>query len=328
MTPTTIGIVGTGSIATTMHIPLLRAMDSARITWIADVDENRAREVGRINRLSFVRLDSDPSRLPPCDIVLLSIPLLARRAYLDHYMTTETAVFVEKPLAIDATEHARLLTSFESWRLMVGYQRRFYTTSQLMRSLILSGTFGALLKIFVAEGGRVTRTGGSGAYQDESVVRGGGIIKNLGCHSLDLILWLTGATEFRIKDRHVVWDGDTDRSGNATITLSNVGGMPGADCDLFWTVSSLEAQTNSIQLQFERATLNSSIAPTACLDLLDRDRKLLARLSSSAGATTSLQAFYLEWNDTINSFKQRHEPLLSGRSCLAAAQLMDQLLER
>src|SRR5207244_594476 len=105
-----------------------------------------------------------------------------------------------------AREHRRLMTSFDTWQLAVGYQRRFYATSCLMRKIVQSGALGTLRQVCIAEGGRATRTGSGGAYQDEPVARGGGIVKNLGCHSLDLAFWLTGAEGFLLTDRHVEWD--------------------------------------------------------------------------------------------------------------------------
>jgi predicted dehydrogenase len=330
MSPASIGIIGTGGIATRVHIPVLRAMTSARIVWVTDANEDRGREVGRVNRLPYVPVVSDPNRLPPCDVVLLSIPLSARQVFFDHYADTQTAVLSEKPLALDATEHRRLMTTFQNWQLAVGYQRRCHATSQLLRQLIHSGAFGALLKVCIAEGGRVTRTGAGGQYQDESVARGGGIIKNLGCHSLDLALWLTGAISFQIEDRRVEWDGDTDRSGSAAIRLFGIEGAPGHNCELDWTVSWLEAQPNTIELQFERAFVRAPIAPSANAELLGLDGQLLAQLDATAsgGAATSVQAFYLEWDDVIEAVRQRREPMLSARSCCLAAELMDELLDR
>jgi predicted dehydrogenase len=330
MTSASVGIVGTGSIAAGMHIPVLRAMPLVCLAWVTDVDDARGREIARINRIPFASIDADLAGLPPCDMVLLAIPLLPRRSYFDHYAKTGTVVIAEKPLAVNAAEHRRLTNSFAPWQLAVGYQRRCYATSRFMREIIHSGAFGTLQTIRIAEGGRVTRTGMGGTYQDEGVARGGGIIKNLGCHSLDLAFWMTGANKFSVKDRRIEWDGDTDRRGAATIRLIGVAGVPAQECELVWTVSWLEAVPNTIDLQFERAVLRCPVAPSDGLDLINHNGQVLGKIDATAsgGAVTSMQACYREWEDVIRSAKDQRASNLSAVSCEPAARLMDELLDR
>lgn len=327
---TSVGIVGAGAIAATAHIPVLRAMPDAGIAWIADTNERRGREVARLNHARFAPVQTDLDSLPPCDVVLLAIPVPPRGAYFDYFAGTNTAILAEKPLANDAPGHARLTARFASWRLAVGYQRRYYATSLLLRSLVRSAVFGPLLGIRIAEGGRVMRTGGLGTYQDVATAEGGGVVKNLGCHSLDLALWLTDAGGFRIHDRQVEWDGDTDRRVHAVIELIDVGGSVGHRCRLDWTLSWLDAQPNCYEFEFNKALLRCPIAPADHIDLLGKDRRMLTRLQTPAGqgATTSAQAFYLEWDDLLAGLKSRREPVVSAISCLKAAELMDELLLR
>lgn len=324
----TIGILGAGQIATAMHIPVLRAMDGVRIAWIGDADISRASEVARANRSRCAALTNDLGDLPACDILLLSIPLLPRRAYFDHYASTKTAILAEKPLAIDAVEHESIVAKFCHWRLSVGYQRRYYATNQLLYSLIRSSIFGALRRVKVAEGGRVTQTRGVGLYQDEAVVRGGGITKNLGCHTLDLALWLTAPSGFHVRERQLAWDCETDRRASATVALFDICGVAGCNCELDWTVSWLDPQPNIFELQFENATIRSSVAPSSQVDVIDRTGNIVSRLTvdTEKGATTSSQAFYLEWADLVESVKLQRESLASAISCSPTARLMDALL--
>jgi len=328
--PTKVGIIGAGDISTNMHIPVLRAMQAVSIRWIGDIDLARAERIGRANRLAVVSLEGDYSEIPEVDIVLLAIPLPPRRNYFDFYTRGETAIFAEKPLTINAAEHRELLVAYEPWRLAVGYQRRYYATNQLLRKLIRSEAFGPLQKIVVNEGGRVTRTGGSGAYQDLPVTQGGGIVKNLGCHSIDLAFWLTGASSAIVKNRSIQWDGDTDRGCQADIKLLNLNGISGSECGLLWDVSWLESRSNMIELQFENAFLRCPASPASTVQLRDGKGQELAALDAthSASAVTTNQACYLEWLDVISAVKSRTEQPASVRSTLATAVLIDALLER
>lgn len=327
---TTVGIVGAGTIATTAHIPVLRAIPQIQIAWITDTHEKIGRAVANNNSVRFASLGNGIETLPPCDVVLLAIPLGRRDVYFDHFASAQSAVLAEKPLANNASEHAKVAVQFASWQLAVGFQRRFYATTALLQSIIQSNVFGPLLGIHIAEGGRVLRTGGFGTYQDEPTVNGGGIVKNLGCHSLDLSLWLTQARHFRLHDRLVIWDSSTDRRAQAEIELIDVGGIPGHNCMLHWTVSWLDDQPNCYEFEFAGALLRCPIAPSDYVDLLGKDHRELSRCQTprASGATTSAQAFYLEWNDLFGALENKRAPVQSAMSCLSTAELMDQVLSR
>lgn len=325
----TVGIIGTGIIAATMHIPVLRALGTVDIRWATDANAARGRRIARANGLEFVDLPADPASLPPCDLVALAIPLVGRDRYLAYYATTGTAVVAEKPLAITATEHAAAAAAFDPWRLNVCYIRRTYATSRLLRECVLSGIFGELREVVVAEGGRGTRTGGGGGYQDEPVAAGGGIVKNLGCHSLDLVLWATGAKSFRIEHRAIEWDGATDRHCDASIVLQDVAGSAGRECALRLTLSWLAAQSNTVTFRFDRADVVSPIAPSLSVDVLGREARRIGTLQPACGgATLSNQAYGIVWSQSIAALERKRESEVSARSCQPAADLMDALLAR
>ncbi len=330
MSETTVGIIGAGAIASTMHIPVLRAMPQFRIAWLTDSNSVRGRSIAAANALPFVELPNDPASLPPCEMVGIAIPLIGRQRYFDQYAGTSTAVMAEKPLSITAEEHMAIASTFDPWRLTVCYIRRTYATSRMLRQAIRSGAFGQLEEIIMAEGGRGTKTGGGGTYQDEGVAEGGGITKNLGCHAIDAVLWTTGATNFRIESRSMEWDGATDRQCDASLTLQGINGVAGYDCRLRLTFSWLAAQPNTMTMRFANATLTAPVAPASRLDLLAPDAHQIGVLEAPPhlGASTSNQAYGLVWQHAHAGFRNQTESDLSARSCQPTADLMDALLTR
>ena len=324
---TAIGIIGTGVIATQVHLPILAAMDDVEVAWIADANPAVARSVAEIHGLSAVPLDSDLSNLPQVDVVLLAIPLPPRPVYLEHYQKTTTALLVEKPLANSAEQHRDILGAFPSWQLSVGYQRRFYGSSLLVRSFIETGTLGPLRAVRVSEGGRTTRTDGAGQYQSLPVGSGGGIVKNLGCHALDLVLWLTSATGFRIRRREVAWDDETDQRCVATIDLDGFSGRP---IEFEFALSWIDRMENRIEFRFDGGILSCPIAPTTEIELLNPSGKPIATLSArgAARATTPRQAYFLEWRAMLDAVAARSPQPISAGATLLCAELMDALLAR
>lgn len=324
---TTIGVIGTGTIATGVHLPILAAMDDVEIAWVADANEAVARAVAELHGISAVPIASTPSNLPPADVVLLAIPLPPRPAYVEHYRSTTTALLIEKPLANSAEEHRRIVSDFPDWQVSIGYQRRFYGSSVLVKSFIDTKVLGSLRTIRVVEGGRMTRTEGAGHYQSLPVRAGGGIVKNLGCHALDLSLWLTSATRFRIRDRRVAWDDETDQRCDATIELTDVAGHR---VDLEFSLSWIDRMENRIEFRFENGTLACPIAPAAEIELWSGAGKRIASLSVQGPerATTPRQAYYLEWRAFLDAVANRSSQPISASSNLLCAELIDALLAR
>ena len=143
-------------------------------------------------------------------------------------------------------------------------------------------------------------------------------------------MWITGATSHRILERHIEWDGHTDRHAAAQLVLAGLNGKFDETCELNWCVSWLEPQTNFVELRFERAILRCPIAPGEAIEVLDRDHRRLGGMpvAETGGAVTSAQAFYLEWEDFAQSVRNRQQSSMSANSCLLVAEIMDELLER
>lgn len=312
-----VGVVGTGVIATNTHIPVLRAMSGVRLAWVGDLDTDLARDVARLHRTQAVDL-SRLEDVPRVDAVLLAIPVPPRARYLDYLRSTETAVLVEKPLANSVNEHRALLDGFDCWQLGVGYQRRFYASFGLMKAAVETGVFGPLRGIEVREGGRTTRTGGAGDYLMAPTKLGGGIVKNLGCHSIDLALWLSGATGHEIHDLELNEAGDTDFACSTRATLTT----PAGDVDLDWRLSWLQEMENTFTLRFDAARLRCGMGPGGDVEVLSTSGELLGRLTATDGARTSAQAFFLEWRDFLAAAVDRREQPISAKNTLYTAAFM------
>ena len=214
--PISVGVIGAGSIASGMHLPTLLAMEECSIAWIMDSAPERARALAKAFGLEHLKTPTSLADAPPCDAVLLAIPLPPRMALFDALLPGEAAIMAEKPLMTTGAEHRSLVEQFAPWRISVGYQRRQYATNRLLKKIVSSRVFGDLLGVSMAEGGRTTRSGGAGGYQDLSIEEGGGITRNLGCHSLDSTLWITQAKGATIIDRQIEWDGRTDRKASCS----------------------------------------------------------------------------------------------------------------
>lgn len=323
-----VGIVGTGTIATSVHIPVIHNIPDADIAWVADASETLARKVGSHNRTASISVTEIEAQLGNCDVVLLAIPLLPRAGYFDLLHNKEVAVLSEKPLALNAGDHKKYAELFGDRRLSICYARRFHGTSRFLRSALTDRTFGLPKVIRVAEGGIAGRTGGAGTYQDESSERGGGITLNLACHALDCVFWMTGATSYEILSREIEWDGDTDRRLKAQILLKDLHGHHGEQTRLDIIVSNLDTLANMMDFEFDGLTLRCPVAASDHFEVISHGRPLEASLCSTEGAKNSMESYYQLWRNVLCSHQAGVVSDVSARSSIVMAQLMDELLTR
>jgi predicted dehydrogenase len=280
-------------------------MPGVHVAWLADASEERARSAAEAFRVPWAALPANPAGLPPCDVVLLAIPLLPRAAYHEALAARGTAVFAEKPFALNANDHLRFMDLFPLERVGCGYMRRKFAGSILLKRAITEEWFGPLRRIRIAEGGRATKTGVDQSFQDLEVAAGGGILINLGCHQLDLAFHVTGATEYEIRSRRVVFDGATDRKAEGTIILKYVRGTSAAMCELEFCCSWLDRQDNRIEVEFEHAALiiPTTVDGAATVRPVGDQRAYATLTTTERGARTINQAFYLEWVDFLEGLE-------------------------
>jgi predicted dehydrogenase len=349
-----IGVVGAGVIARQVHLPVLRSMRNVRLVWIADADPNRARAAAEANRLEHFPSPASPAHLPDCDVALLAIPVGARPAYYEGLSRRGIAVFAEKPFAATAEEHRWGMSLFSPDRVACGYMRRMYASSSLLKRVIASNLFGPVRRVCIREGGRTSKTGADQSHYDDVRAAGGGVLISLGCHDVDLALHITGATHFEVLDSRLVMDGLIDRKVECRVRLDGVGNAHGlADqsersCLFELTVSWLDEQPNTVEVEFDTAVLSASLQPAGLVEVSaikasndhhhdmmmptsrDPAPSLLPilELRRDTAARTTNQAFYLEWSEFLHALEEGRPSGIAAATSLRTAEMIDELYAR
>jgi predicted dehydrogenase len=323
-----IGIVGAGEITRKSHLPVLASVADVEIAWIYDRNSESAAALGRAYGLTAVH-PAALQDLPACDVVLLAIPVDARASYLDQLSVRGQAAFCEKPFARSHAEHLQFTERFEPHALGVGFMRRFFRSTMLLRRIVDDGMFGRLLAIDVREGNRSKGSGVDASFLDDPRLGASrGVLTDLGSHSIDLALYISGATAFQVRSRARVMDGNVDRRLEADVLLTTRRNGPTLPVEMHYCVSWLDRQANRIQLIFEHANVWSGLDPGAEVFVgnIESPGDALLLSTRSPGATSFNQAFYLEWEDFLTGFRAKRESTVSGRSALLTTSLVETLL--
>jgi predicted dehydrogenase len=322
-----IGVVGAGAISRMVHLPVLTAMPEARVAWVADAHDGRAAAVAAAFGVPHAPIASVPEAVRDCEAVLLAIPVGVRAPYLAALARHGVAVMVEKPFARTVREHDEIVAMFPPHRIACGFMRRTYASTALARRALQEGWFGRPSRIRISEGGRTTKTGVDRSYFDDPSAGGGGILLELGCHALDLVLHLTGTRDHEIVRQSMVLDGHADRRAEADVLLYPESGRRGEPIVLEYAFSWLDRQDDRVDIEFPGARLRFGTRPDAPVTLCGntpgaRETHLVP---PAGGATTSNQAFYLEWRWLLESLATGVPSPVAAGTCRNVTALVEDL---
>jgi predicted dehydrogenase len=327
VTALAIGIVGAGEITRRSHLPVLVNMPDVRIAWIYDHRPERASALASAHGIPAIHALA-PHELPACDVALLAIPVEVRGDYLQHFANCRTAVFCEKPFAMSAAEHQRVTAAFAPHAIGCGYMRRFFQSTMLLRHIMAHNTFGPLLQLDISEGNRSKGSGADASYLDDPRLGASrGVLADLGCHGIDLALYISGADAFEVQSSTQVLDGNVDRKVTAQVDL-RCSSNTGSPVEFNFGVSWLDRQDNRVRLTFSHTTVWSDLSVAGTVHVGDPQypKEAISLSSSAAGATTYNQAFYLEWKNFLDGVRTQRESLVSARSALLTTSLVEVLL--
>ncbi|MGK5508594.1 Gfo/Idh/MocA family protein [Brevibacillus formosus] len=242
-----VAVIGAGDIAG-HHLRALAEMKQLQGVAIADIQLDRAHEAGRRHHLAPYADYREMVLKEKPDIVVITLP---------HYLHKEAAVWsagqgchilLEKPMALNAAECEEIIQAAKrsNVTLVVGHTQHFKPENRKAKEMIAQGSLGKLVMINDTRHLHYFREGRPDWFFEKAKA-GGGIMMNLGAHSVDKIQWLTGSRIVRVKASlsHFGGRGDIEGSGlafletstgvAATVSQSGYRGVPKDETELIFT---------------------------------------------------------------------------------------------
>ena len=189
-----IGVIGTGVIATTKHIPNLLKREDVKITMLCDPDTAKAEKAKADLGLTDAVVCADYKEVctnPDIDVVHVCTPNPS------HYEITMLAlnngkhVYCEKPMALTYKEAKEMTDTARAkgLKLTSGTQWRYNAAPMRMKEMVENGEFGDIYYVKSSQL-RPRRLPAYGVYTSKAG-NGGGVLLDGGPHSIDLPMWLT-----------------------------------------------------------------------------------------------------------------------------------------
>ncbi|MFY9234493.1 MAG: Gfo/Idh/MocA family oxidoreductase [Fimbriimonadaceae bacterium] len=225
MTKLKIGIIGSGGIAQSCHMPGYASVpDKCEMVAVCDINPDVAREAA--DKFGISHICTDYRELlgnPEIDAVSVATPNKFHLQPTVDALRAGKHVLCEKPLAMNADEGREMCRAAKETGkiLQVALQQRFSGPMRYMKAFIDAGEMG---DIYYARAWALRRRGvpGWGVFTDKEK-QGGGPLIDIGVHILDMTLHLMGYPK-PISASGMTWDmlgknpelhnnwGDYDRS--------------------------------------------------------------------------------------------------------------------
>ena len=193
-----IGIIGLGTIAQTIHLPILTRMSDAEVVAVCDVDRAKAQFVAQkygIRRYynSFERMLAAEQEIDAVDICT---PTISHKEVAIAALESKKNVLVEKPLARTQKEAVEIVSAVKKHHLilMVGMNNRFRPDAMILKSFIEENALG---EIFYAKAGWFRKLNPQSAWLARKAQSGGGVVMDLGIVMFDLAFWMMGYPEVK-----------------------------------------------------------------------------------------------------------------------------------
>jgi predicted dehydrogenase len=188
-----VAVIGLGKMGL-LHASLVNVVPDVKLVAVCE----KSRIISRFSRNAFtdVKIVTDTEDLSQLqiDTIYVTTPTSTHYSIISAIIEQNICknIFVEKPLSNSAVESARICElikkSGNAGIYMVGYNRRFNVTFRKAMELIGEGTLGQLLNFTAYAFSSDFLVDSPGKKR----VNRGGVLRDLGCHAIDLAGWFTG----------------------------------------------------------------------------------------------------------------------------------------
>lgn len=192
-----VALVGCGAVSEILYAPALgRLAQQGLVATTTLVDPNPARIAIVQGILPGARSAATLETALSSGAVDLAIIAAPHRRHADQAvacLNASVAVLCEKPMATSTAECDRMIEAADRANrlLAVGHFRRFFPCCQIIKTMIATGTLGAVRSFTVLEGETYSWPAQSASFFTRQEA-GGGVLIDAGAHTIDLLLWWLG----------------------------------------------------------------------------------------------------------------------------------------
>lgn len=189
--PVRVAVLGAGSIAQIVHLPILSRMRGVQVAALADRDAHTARTIAKRFEVPSVSTNFEEILTDDIDAVVVCTPSSRHEEQVRAALRAGKYVLCEKPLALTPKGVASLLEEpGADERLVVAMNQRYRPDAVALRQFVAGGELG---DVYYLRTGWLNRYRPRGrTWRERKATAGGGAFIDLGLQMLDLAMWTLG----------------------------------------------------------------------------------------------------------------------------------------
>jgi len=217
-----VGMIGCGIIGWA-HIEAFKTIDDAKITAVCDISDEHLKDAIGETGANGYKDYKEMLEKEELDLVVINLPHGLHGEATCYCAEKGVNVFLEKPMGISSGDCEKMISACEKAGVMlwVGHPQRYVAGNIFAKSLIDSGELGELVSFMEIRNVDYFSEKRPRWFLNKAM-SGGGIMINLGAHSLDKMKFFSDSTIEEISGSiHLREDSDCEDGGQAFVKMAN-----------------------------------------------------------------------------------------------------------
>jgi predicted dehydrogenase len=317
-----IGIIGAGNITESIHLPILSEYPGTEISYIADVDMDRAERLSKMGGCVPIQIEERIDTLPECDVVLLAIPVGVRREYIEEFSKRKTPIFSEKPFAKNTEDHLDFIRLNKE--MTCNYMRTWFSSTKQMGDIVESEIFGQLESVEIKEG-LVNNVGmGKEHYRNNYRLAGGGVLMESGCHTISQIAHILREYDIVVETSKIIWKNGLDIS-----VETNMRATKDSIVEVKYDIGRVEFAEASAKFQFQNARVEfDHTGSSSKLKIYKEGVEDAVVIENWNSATSFGEGVFLKWAEFIESIQSKDSMDINRMTGLEVTKIITSIYEK
>jgi predicted dehydrogenase len=314
-----LGIIGTGTIAQTAHLPNITKMQEFELVGVCDKEKARLNGVAEKYRIGVKEQDYQAflSR-DDIDAVIISTPTDSHLEIGLAAIEAGKHLLIEKPFTRSLSEAQQLYDASLSSNtiLMVGMNHRFRLDLATMRNMIGHKELG---DVYQVQAGWLNHQSSQQQWSSRKDLAGGGVMMDLGLVMMDIVLWVLGYPKVTTVSSFLHFNKTTSvedsascflRLGDATAIQINVSWTATIEKPLYYIdLFGTEGSASINPLRIHKVTAGSPVNVTPVL--------------GETGSSLFVRSYGHELRHFAGAIRGIHPPASSAEEALHRMKLVD-----
>jgi 1,5-anhydro-D-fructose reductase (1,5-anhydro-D-mannitol-forming) len=199
MKPIGWGIIGCGNVTEVKSGPAFGKVPDSRLVAVMRRDAALAEDYARRHGVKKWYAEADALIADPeVTAVYVATPVGSHLEYALKVCAAGKPCYVEKPMARNAAEARLMVEAFKAAKLplFVAYYRRGLARFRKVKELVESGAIGTLSGLSYRSASAHHQRTGELPWRFNAELSGGGLVMDVGCHTLDILDFVAGPLTF------------------------------------------------------------------------------------------------------------------------------------